>query len=356
MMMRALTLAGRGMFSAHPNPRVGCVLARDGEIVGEGWHQKTGESHAEINALTDAGNAAEGSIAYVTLEPCSHHGKTPPCADALVQAGVKEVFVAMEDPNTLVSGDGLKALRAADIKVHTGLMQDAAIALNEGFVSRMSRGIPLVRLKIAASLDGATAMKTGESKWITGEESRRDVQRLRASSGAILTGVETVLQDDPSLTVRGEFTTDIVAQPLRVVLDSSLRTPTSAKMLELPGTTIIYCVDDRNREALEQAGATVKAVKGKDGRPDLDEILGNLAELGVNDVLVEAGPTLAGAFFMEKRVDELVIYQAPHIMGSETRGMVKTPSWLNMDQRFELEITEASVIGRDMVVTARPAK
>ena len=356
MMMRALTLAGRGMFSAHPNPRVGCVLARDGEIVGEGWHQKTGESHAEINALTDAGNAAEGSIAYVTLEPCSHHGKTPPCADALVQAGVKEVFVAMEDPNTLVSGDGLKALRAADIKVHTGLMQDAAIALNEGFVSRMSRGIPLVRLKIAASLDGATAMKTGESKWITGEESRRDVQRLRASSGAILTGVETVLQDDPSLTVRGEFTTDIVAQPLRVVLDSSLRTPTSAKMLELPGTTIIYCVDDRNREPLEQAGATVIVVKGKDGRPDLDEILGNLAQLGVNDVLVEAGPTLAGAFLMEKRVDELVIYQAPHIMGSETRGMVKTPSWLNLDQRFELEITEASVIGRDMVVTARPAK
>ena len=354
-MARALQLARRGLYTAHPNPRVGCLLVQGDDVVGAGWHRRSGEAHAEINALADAGNSARGSTAYITLEPCSHHGKTPPCADALIDAGIATVIAAMEDPNPKVAGDGFAKLEDAGIEVRPGLLRDQAIALNEGFVSRVTRGRPFVRLKMAASLDGGTAMASGESQWITGEAARKDVQRLRAASGAILTGADTVLDDDPSLTVR-EWPADVGGrQPYRVVLDSELRTPPGARMLGLDGETIVYCARDANRNGLEQAGATVVTVAREGGRVDLAAALAELAGRGVNDVLVECGPTLAGALLDAKLVDELVIYQAPHIMGSETRGMATTPRWQQLAQRLSLDITDVRRIGSDLRITARPA-
>lgn len=355
-MRRALDLAAKGTFTAHPNPRVGCVLVRDGTVVGEGWHHKTGEAHAEINALHAAGGDAADSTAYVTLEPCSHAGKTPPCADALAEAQVARVVVAMVDPNPKVSGEGIAVLRSAGIDVETGLLASDAQRLNSGFISRMSKGRPVVRVKIAASLDGATAMKSGESQWITGEEARRDVQRLRAASGAILTGIETVLKDDPSLNVRDESLGADVMQPRRVVLDSQLRMPATARMLTLPGETIVFCSDDANRSALEGAGATIEKVAAIDGRPDPHAVMSHLAQIEVNDALVEAGPVLAGALLTSGLVDELVIYQAPHIMGSETRGMIETPGLLGLDQRITFEIVDSATVGKDTRLTLRPAK
>ena len=354
-MRRALSLAKLGMFTAHPNPRVGCVLVKDNAVVGEGWHRRTGEAHAEINALQAAGAAAAGSTAYLTLEPCAHEGKTPPCADALVAAGIARLVVAMQDPNPQVAGQGLEKARTAGIDVRTGLLAAEAERLNEGFVSRMSRGRPLVRMKIAASLDGATAMKSGESQWITGAEARRDAHRLRASSGAVMTGIETALRDDPSLTVRDETLGEDPLQPCRVVLDSHLRLPATARMLSLPGKTIVFCIDGSNRAALEGAGASVVEVDAIDGRPDLLAVMQNLAQIEVNDVLVEAGPVLAGALLTSNLVDELVIYQAPHIMGSETRRMIETPNLLSLDQRIAFEVVDSSMVGNDTRLTLRPA-
>ena len=354
-MARALQLARRGLYTAHPNPRVGCLLVQGDDIVGAGWHCRSGEAHAEINALADAGHSARGSTAYVTLEPCSHHGKTPPCADALIDAGIAVVIAAMEDPNPKVAGDGFAKLEDAGIRVRSGLLRDQAIALNEGFVSRVTRGRPFVRLKMAASLDGATAMASGESQWITSEAARKDVQRLRAASGAILTGAGTVLDDDPSLTVRDWPAGAGGRQPYRVVLDSDLRTPPGARMLGLDGETIIYCARDANRNRLEQAGATVVTLTQEGGRVDLAAALAELAGRGVNDVLVECGPTLAGALLDAGLVDELVIYQAPHIMGSETRGMATTPRWQQIAQRLSLDITDVRRTGPDLRITVRPA-
>jgi diaminohydroxyphosphoribosylaminopyrimidine deaminase/5-amino-6-(5-phosphoribosylamino)uracil reductase len=355
MMARALQLASRGRYSAHPNPRVGCVIVKDGEITGEGWHRKTGEAHAEINALGQAGAGAAGARVYVTLEPCSHHGKTPPCADALVEAGVAQVIAAMQDPSAKVAGDGFGRLRAAGIEVRTGLLETEAMALNEGFVSRAMRGRPFVRLKLAASLDGATAMASGESHWITGAEARRDVQKLRAASGAVMTGVGTVVADDPSLTVRDPDLPTAGVQPVRAVLDTALKMPTNAKMLGLDGETLVYCVAAQGGEALETAGATVIETAAARGRVALPAVLASLAERGVNDVLVEAGPTLAGALLDAELVDELVIYQAPHIMGSETRRLVATPGWQALDQRLALDVVDLRRVGRDIRITARPA-
>jgi diaminohydroxyphosphoribosylaminopyrimidine deaminase/5-amino-6-(5-phosphoribosylamino)uracil reductase len=355
MMARALRLAKRGRYSAHPNPRVGCVIVKDGDIIGEGWHRKTGEAHAEINALEKAGAAAEGATAYVTLEPCSHHGKTPPCADALVAAGVTQVIAAMEDPSANVAGDGFVRLRSAGIEVRTGLLEAEAMSLNEGFVSRAKRGRPFVRLKLAASLDGATAMTSGESQWITGAEARRDVQKLRGASGAVMTGIGTVIADDPSLTVRDPDLPTAGVQPVRVVLDASLRMPPDARMLGLDGETLVYCVTAKGCEALENAGATVIETASAQDRVALPPVFANLAERGVNDVLVEAGPTLAGALFAEELVDELVIYQAPHIMGSETRRLALTPGWQALDQRLALDVVDLRRIGGDIRMTARPA-
>lgn len=355
-MRRALELAEQGRFTAHPNPRVGCVLVKDGAVIGEGWHQKTGEAHAEVNALAVAGNNVGGCTAYVTLEPCAHDGKTPPCADALVTAGISRLVVAMQDPNPEVAGRGIEIVRSAGIDVSDGLLAAEAQQLNAGFVSRMSRGRPFVRMKIAASLDGATAMKSGESQWITGEEARRDVQRLRASSGAVLTGIETVLKDDPSLNVRDKSLGDQLAQPRRIVLDSQLRMPATARMLALPGETIIFCVDARNKGDLEGAGAAVVEIDAIEGRPDLSAVMEHLAQIEVNDVLVEAGPVLAGALLTSGLVDELVIYQAPHIMGSETRGMTETPGLLDLDQRIAFEVVDSSTIGQDTRLTLKPKK
>lgn len=353
-MSRALRLARRGLYTAHPNPRVGCMLVNDGKVVGEGWHSRTGEAHAEIVALNAAGDAARGATAYVTLEPCSHHGKTPPCADALIAAGVRHVVAALVDPNDKVAGRGHTALEEAGISVRSGLLQDEATSLNEGFLYRMQRGRPFVRLKMASSLDGSTAMANGESQWITGEAARDDVQRLRAASGAVMVGAGTVLADDPSLTVRGEEIDNDGMQPLRVVLDSQLKMPVTARMLSLPGRTAVFCSDDSAKNALESAGASVHVVAGENGGLDLMAVMTRLVDLEINDVLVEAGPTLAGSMLQSDLIDELVIYQAPHIMGSETRGMFATPELQSIDQRLQLNIVDIRRVGADLKITARP--
>jgi diaminohydroxyphosphoribosylaminopyrimidine deaminase/5-amino-6-(5-phosphoribosylamino)uracil reductase len=332
---------------------VGCVLVRDGEIVGEGWHEVAGEAHAEINALRAAGGRARGATAYLTLEPCSHQGKTPPCAPALIEAGIGDVVIAMEDPFPAVSGNGRSALEAAGIPVRSGLMQEAAQALNAGFLSRVQRGRPYVRLKVASSLDGAIAMKSGESQWITGPEARADVQRLRARSGAILTGIGTVLADDPALNVRHEELDTRGRQPLRAVLDSTLRMPLSAGMLGMPGTTVVYCADDSGQQPLLDAGAEVVRVNRTAGMVDVQQVLADLAAREVNDVLVEAGPTVSGCLLSRRIVDELVIYQAPHIMGSETRPMFSTPEWKRLADRRVLDIADLRRVGTDIRITAR---
>ena len=354
-MAHALRLAERGLYTAHPNPIVGCVLVQGDEVVGEGWHKAAGEAHAEINALNSAGDKARGAIAYVTLEPCSHHGKTPPCTDALIEAGVAEVVVAIEDPNSEVNGQGLAALTAADVKIRVGLMRDEAENLLRGFLSRVTRQQPFVRLKMASSLDGCIAMSSGESQWITGAEARSDVQRLRAQSGAIMTGIGTVLADDPSFTVRDPSLDTTDRQPLRVVLDNDLRMPLSAEMLVLPGKTLIYCIADSGQQPLIDAGAEVVKIAADDDQVDARAVLRDLARREINDVLVEAGPALAGSLISRGLVDELVIYQSPHIMGSETMGMFETPTWTDLADRKTLNITDVRRVGTDTRITAQVA-
>ncbi len=352
-MARALRLAERGIYAAHPNPMVGCVLVRDGEIVGEGWHECAGAAHAEINALASAGEKARGATAYLTLEPCSHQGKTPPCAPALIGAGISEAVIAMQDPFPAVSGDGKAMLEAAGITVRSGLMQSAAKALNAGFLSRVRHGRPFVRLKVACSIDGGIAMKSGESQWITGPEARADVQRLRARSGAILTGIGTVLADDPALTVRDAALDNRGRQPIRAVLDSRLRMPLSAGMLAIPGETLLYCSDDARQQPLLDAGARVVRVNRAGAALDVQEVLADLAEREVNEVLVEAGPSVSGHLLARRLVDELVIYQAPHIMGSETKPMFRTPEWARLADRVALDIVDMRQVGTDTRITAR---
>ena len=352
-MTQALRLAEKGLYTAMPNPIVGCVIVNDGEVVGEGWHEVAGEDHAEIHALREAGDRARGATVYVTLEPCAHHGKTPPCAEALVEAGVREVVVGLRDPNPEVDGRGIDILEQAGIDVRSGVQDVEVKRQLEGFLSRVTRGRPFVRLKMACSLDGCIAMASGESQWITGPEARADVQRLRARAGAIMTGIGTVLADDPSLTVRDPEIDTGGRQPLRVVLDNKLRMPLSAEMLALPGDTVIYCCSDGARGPLVDAGAIVVKVPGHEGHVDAGAVLEDLAGRGVNEVLVEAGPELAGALITDDLVDELVIYQAPHIMGSETRGMFRTPTWTALSDRRTLDIIENCQVGPDTRITAR---
>ncbi|MGB5624430.1 MAG: bifunctional diaminohydroxyphosphoribosylaminopyrimidine deaminase/5-amino-6-(5-phosphoribosylamino)uracil reductase RibD [Woeseiaceae bacterium] len=352
-MARALKLAVRGQYSAHPNPMVGCVIVNEDTIVGEGWHERAGEPHAEVNALAAAGVEAKGATAYVTLEPCAHHGKTPPCSEALIDAGISKVIAAMKDPYSEVAGRGLEILGAAGVVTEVGLMRSAAEALNAGYRKRVTRNRPLVRAKIAASIDGAIAMSSGESQWITGAEARRDVQHLRALSGAVMTGIGTVLADDPSLNVRLEELTSPDLQPLRVVLDSRLRMPQNARMLSLPGVTLVCCAGGHDDSRLAGAGAEVRTFGTAGVKVDARKVLEDLARRGVNDVLVEAGPGLTGHLLEEELVDELVIYQAPHIMGSETRGMFHTPSWRTLTDRKVLEISDVRRIGGDTRITAR---
>lgn len=364
-MARALHLAERGLYTTDPNPRVGCVLVASGQVVGEGWHRRAGEPHAERLALTVAGERARGATAYVTLEPCSHHGRTPPCADALIEAGVARVVAAMSDPNPLVGGRGLGMLRAAGIATTVDVLADAAERLNPGFLKRMREGVPFVRCKLAASLDGRTAMASGESRWITGEAARRDVHRLRARSSAIVTGIETVLADDPSMNVRlppGELPgfagAEPLRQPLRVVLDTRLRMPLRARMLELPGGTLVVCGEGAPADSeaeLRDAGADVLRLPQLGGRLDLGALLRALAQRAVNEVLIESGPTLAGSVLQAGLVDELVIYQAPHLMGHAARGLVKLHGVDEMSQRLAMQLRDARRVGEDLRLVLAPA-
>lgn len=351
-MARALQLARRGLYTTDPNPRVGCVIVRDGRIIGEGWHQRAGGAHAEIHALNAAGEKARGATAYVTLEPCCHHGRTPPCTDALIRAGIARVVSAMPDPNPRVAGQGVAALTAAGLHVENGLMQVQAEALNPGFISRMRRTLPYVRAKLAASLDGRTALANGASQWITGEAARADVQALRARSSAILTGIGTVLADDPSLTVRAF---DIGRQPLRVVVDGGLRMPATAKMLRLPGTTLIVTAreDAAASQRLVEAGAEVLLLPADSGRVDLAALMQHLALREINELMLESGPGLCGALLAARLLDELVIYYAPHILGSSAQGMFTLPGLTDMQQRWALRIQDVRAIGDDWRVTAR---
>ena len=353
-MAQALRLAERGLYTTSPNPRVGCVLVRDGIVVGEGWHERAGEPHAEIHALRAAGDAARGATVYVTLEPCSHHGRTPPCADALIEAGVVRVVVAVQDPNPQVAGQGISRLRAAGIEVECGLMEAAARELNIGFFTRMTRGTPWVRSKIAASLDGRTALANGESKWITGASARQDVQHWRARSCAVLTGIGTVLADDPQLNVR-DFATS--RQPLRAVVDSMLRLPPNARLLQDSGTVVYTVTQDAQKiAALEQSGARVVVLPDVNGQVDVAAVLRDLAMQGCNEVLVEAGSKLNGALLNEGLVDELVLYLAPQLLGDMTRGMARLDELTSLDQRINLEWQDVRHVGMDLRIVARVKK
>lgn len=353
-MQRALRLAQKGLYSTDPNPRVGCVLVKNGTVVGEGWHRKAGEPHAEVLALAQAGDSAENATAYVTLEPCSHTGKTPPCADALIRARVARVIVAMQDPNPLVAGDGLKKLQASGIQVICGLMEAQARALNPGFIKRMETGLPYVRIKMAMSLDGRTAMASGESQWITGAAARQDVQLLRARSSAILTGIGTVLSDDPSMNVRLSaevLQVDEVRQPLRVVLDSSLHFPAKAKIAEAGGEVLV--MSTVKAEAENQHCRFVQVAE-KNGLVDLRAALQYLAAHEVNEVHVEAGAILSGAFLQQQLADEIVVYMAPHIMGDEAKGLFALPGLTQMKDRVSLDIQDVRMLGKDLRITAKP--
>ncbi|TNE82907.1 MAG: bifunctional diaminohydroxyphosphoribosylaminopyrimidine deaminase/5-amino-6-(5-phosphoribosylamino)uracil reductase RibD [Gammaproteobacteria bacterium] len=354
MMARALQLAARGCYTTMPNPAVGCVIARGDEVVGEGWHQRAGEPHAEVHALRAAGARAKGASAYVSLEPCSHHGRTPPCADALIEAGVARVVYGMQDPNPNVAGRGLEKLRQAGITVDGPLLEAEARALNRGFIKRQQQQLPRVTVKLAMSLDGRTAMASGESQWITGPAARSDVQRLRARSSAIVTGLGTVVHDNPALTVRAvdlglENAEEIVRrQPLRVVVDSQLRIPRDCQLLGDSGATLVASATGG-----ELPGAEVVALDNGSGRVDLKALLGLLAQRECNEVLVEAGAELAGAFVAAGLADELVVYMAPKLLGSAARPLLTLPLQA-MSEAQDVEIVDIRAIGDDWRITARP--
>jgi diaminohydroxyphosphoribosylaminopyrimidine deaminase/5-amino-6-(5-phosphoribosylamino)uracil reductase len=351
-MARALELAERGLATTQPNPRVGCVIGRDGRIVGEGWHERAGEAHAEVMALRAAGAAAAAATAYVTLEPCSHFGRTPPCVDALIEARIGRVVFAVEDPNPKVDGAGGRRLGQAGIVVQSGLLARQAEELNSGYLSRMRRGRPWVRVKLGMSLDGRTALANGVSRWITGLAARDDVQQWRARSCAVLTGIGTVLADDPRLDVR---LAGAERQPLRVVLDSRLRTPPAARVLKTPGTALLFtAIDDPlRRSALEQHGARVERLA--DSPLDLERVLARLGELEMNEVLVEAGPTLAGEFVRSALADELLLYVAPMLLGPQARALVELPELKNLDAALRFTMLDASPLGGDLRLRLRAA-
>ncbi len=357
-MGQALRLAEQGLNTTTPNPRVGCViLSAQGLVVGQGFHLRAGEPHAEVHALAQAGAAARGATAYVTLEPCAHTGRTPPCADALINAGVSRVVVAVLDSNPSVAGIGVARLKSAGIAVDVGLMQTAATELNSGFLRRIAGGLPWLRLKLASSLDGRTAMASGESKWITSEVARADVQRWRARSCAIITGIGTVRADDPALTVRlGDESS--CRQPLRVVLDSQLRLSPDANILQQPGRTWVVTVaehaDADKIAALQQGNAIVKVLSSDEhGRPDLRELLQALAAEDCNEVLVEAGAGVAGAFMQAGLVDEVLLYQAMTLLGSSARPLVDWPMTVMAEQQ-RLSLVECRQVGDDLRLRLRP--
>jgi diaminohydroxyphosphoribosylaminopyrimidine deaminase / 5-amino-6-(5-phosphoribosylamino)uracil reductase len=350
-MARALELAERGLYTAAPNPRVGCLIVQDGAVAGEGWHERAGTAHAEGNALAAAGSRARGATAYVTLEPCVHHGRTGPCTEALIKAGVARVVAAMQDPNPLVSGKGNERLKQSGISVETGLLAEEARELNVGFVSRMTRGLPWVRLKVAASLDGKTALANGRSQWITGEAARRDGHHWRARACAVLTGAGTVRDDDPRLTVRDVPTT---RQPLRVVVDSKLETPPAAKILEGGGVLVAAAREDKAKiAALRAKGAEVIVMPNNEGKVELGDLFRELGRREMNEVHVEAGLRLNGSLLREGFVDELLVYLAPSIIGDKAQGMFELPELADLAGRRQLVIRDLCAVGSDIRVRAR---
>jgi diaminohydroxyphosphoribosylaminopyrimidine deaminase / 5-amino-6-(5-phosphoribosylamino)uracil reductase len=353
-MARALRLAERGVYTTTPNPRVGCVLVKEGRVVGEGWHERAGGDHAEVVALKAAGAAAAGATAYVSLEPCAHHGRTPPCTDALIAAKIARVVAAMQDPNPKVAGNGLQKLRDARVGAEVGLMEEQARELNIGFVSRMTRARPWVRVKIAASLDGKTALANGVSQWIGGPDARRDGHHWRARSCAVMTGIGTLKDDDPRLTVRDVATT---RQPLRVVVDSRLRITPQAKLLDGGAVLVATATQDEARaQALKEKGADVVVLPNAEGKVDLLRLTQHLAGLGLNEVLVEAGINLDSALLRAGVVDELLLYLAPHLLGNAARGMLDLGELTQMNQRLELDIRDTRRFGPDLRVLARLGK
>jgi diaminohydroxyphosphoribosylaminopyrimidine deaminase / 5-amino-6-(5-phosphoribosylamino)uracil reductase len=358
-MTLALQLAAQGLYTTHPNPRVGCVIVKNGQVIGRGAHLKTGEPHAEVFALREAGKAARGADVYVTLEPCSHYGRTPPCANALMQAGVKRVIVAMQDPNTLVAGAGLRALQDAGIEVHSGLLEKEAIALNPGFISLMTRALPYVRSKIAASLDGKTALSNGKSQWITGSAARQDVQHWRAQAAAIITGIGTVLADDPSMTVRLE---SVSRHPLRVIVDSQLQTPSDCKMLdhtklEQSPVLIAYANDlNQKTEQLKAFGIQLLQIPDARGQVDLKALMNELAKRNIGEVLVEAGQGLNGALLDLQLIDEFILYYAPKLMGGQALNMLATETLTQMDQAIDLQLLDVRQVGQDIRIRALPVR
>jgi diaminohydroxyphosphoribosylaminopyrimidine deaminase/5-amino-6-(5-phosphoribosylamino)uracil reductase len=359
-MQRALTLAARGLESTDPNPRVGCVIAQRGRIIGEGWHERAGEAHAEVVALRASGAQAAGATVYVTLEPCSHYGRTPPCVEALTAARVARVVYATADPNPEVNGRGAAALRAAGITVEAGLLAAEACELNAGFIKRMQQGLPFVRLKLAMSLDGRTALADGTSRWITGEAARKDVQHWRARSSVILTGVGTLLADDPRLDVRlGEQAEGRGRrQPLRVVLDAHLRTPPGARLFSTGGEVLILTSlanpDDARAASLSARGARVESLPAVADRLALPGVLARLGELEANEVLVEAGATLAGALVANSLVDELLLYVAPKLLGPAARALVELPRLPELAAAPQFVLVEMQQIGEDARLRLRP--
>lgn len=356
-MSRAIQLAYKGLYTTQPNPRVGCVIVKDDRIVGEGYHQQAGGPHAEIYALQQAAQQAHGATAYVTLEPCSHHGKTPPCADALIEAGVSRVVCGMQDPNPLVSGQGLERLREAGIEVESAVMQAEAEAINPGFIKRMRDGLPFVRVKLAMSLDGRTAMASGESKWISGDSARHDVQKLRARSCVVLSGSGTVLADNPSMNVRltaGELNLTVQPhQPLRAVIDSQLKVPADSQIYTLPGDSVVFSAI---QPAADYACLNVQTMplNASSNQLDLRHILGWLAEQQANEVHVEAGSVLCGALLSQQLVDEIVIYMAPHLMGDSASGLFHLPEITQMSQRIDCQINDMRAVGKDWRITLVP--
>jgi len=357
MMRRALELAALGRYTTHPNPRVGCLVVQGDRIVGEGWHRRAGEPHAEPIALQAAGEAARGATVYVTLEPHGFHGKTPPCTQALIRAGVKKAVCGTLDPNPQVHGDGVRQLQEAGIEVATGLLEVEARELNAGFEKRMRTGRPRVIVKIATSLDGRVALANGASRWITGAEARADVQRLRAEASAVLTGIDTVLADDPQLTVRDPGIDMLGRQPLRVVLDSKLRLPPTARMLKEVGETLVFTAASRLTEAtaLERVGATVLGVSlESQGRIDLEAVLEALGRRQCNDVLVEAGSTLAGRLLELGLADELIVYVAPILLGPDARPMAQLPRLDRLDDRLQFGLRRSQSLGADLKLVLVP--
>ena len=350
-MEQALELAGRGLNTTTPNPRVGCVVVRDRTVVGTGWHEKAGMPHAEVLALNAAGARSRGATLYVNLEPCSHHGRTPPCVDAIVEADVKRVVAAIQDPNPKVAGAGFAKLRAAGIAVEQGLMEEEARELNIGFFARMTRGRPWMRMKVAASLDGRTALANGESQWITGEAARQDGHRWRARACAVLTGFGTVRDDDPQLNVRG---VDTPRQPLKIVVDSKFETSPSARLLKEGKTLVVGAVNDAKRIAsLKNAGAEIVIIPNDGGKVELFKLMEELARRELNEIHVEAGTKLNGSLLQAGVVDELLVYLAPSVIGDTGRGMFHLPEITELSRARALKIREVERVGADLRILAR---